>query len=184
MIQFYQKTSAHINCYQQLDLLNFPYSLIKACQKDESHRTLQRRIQTKVTDGQVDKTGFSATSDVLSWSSGYGFEPKSGWTWGAWYFCPNCHIWTLQKYCAFNFLYAWCMRRNAFYGYHFGTPQSQISMPSIGTIFRCNVLARLDQFLWNTFVNKCRCNTFKTYIWYVLLCCSKCPVIILPVKIE
>ena len=34
--------------------------------------------------------------NVLSWSGGHEFKPKSGWTWGAWYFCLKLYL--NQKY--------------------------------------------------------------------------------------
>ena len=30
--------------------------------------------------------------NVLSWSGGHEFEPRSGQTWGAWYFCPTLYL--------------------------------------------------------------------------------------------
>ena len=38
----------------------------------------------------------SVTWTVRSWSGGHEFEPPSGWTWGAWYFCPKSYL--NQKY--------------------------------------------------------------------------------------
>ena len=45
-----------------------------------------------VTDGQVVRAGVSVTWNVLSWSGGHEFEPQSGGTWGAWYFCPKSYL--------------------------------------------------------------------------------------------
>ena len=41
------------------------------------------------TDVWVVTAGISVTWNVLSWSGGHEFEPRSGRTWGAWYFCPK-----------------------------------------------------------------------------------------------
>ena len=49
----------------------------------------------EVTDGLVVITGVSVTWNVLSWSGGHEFKPQSGWTWGAWYFCPKSYL--IQK---------------------------------------------------------------------------------------
>ena len=38
------------------------------------------------------KAGVSVTWNVLSWSGGHEFEPRSGRTWGAWYFCPKSYL--------------------------------------------------------------------------------------------
>ena len=45
-----------------------------------------------VTDGQVVRAGVSVTWYVLSWAGGHEFEPRSGQTWGAWYFCPKSYL--------------------------------------------------------------------------------------------
>ena len=34
----------------------------------------------------------SVTWNVLSWAGGHEFEPRSGRTWGAWYFCPKSYL--------------------------------------------------------------------------------------------
>ena len=46
----------------------------------------------EVTDGLVVRAGVSVTWNVLSWSGGHEFEPRSGRTWGAWYFCPKSYL--------------------------------------------------------------------------------------------
>ena len=46
----------------------------------------------EVTDGQVVRAGVSVTWNVLSWSGGYEFEPRSGQTWGAWYFRSKLYL--------------------------------------------------------------------------------------------
>ena len=45
-----------------------------------------------LTDGQVVRAGVSVTWNVLSWSGGHEFEPRSDRTWGAWYFCPKSYL--------------------------------------------------------------------------------------------
>ena len=40
-----------------------------------------------VTNGRVVRAGVSVAWNVLLWSEGHGFEPQSGRTWDAWYFC-------------------------------------------------------------------------------------------------
>ena len=50
----------------------------------------------KVPDGRVVRAGVwdhvSVTWNVLSWSRGHEFEPRSGRTCGAWYFCPKSYL--------------------------------------------------------------------------------------------
>ena len=57
--------------------------------------------QDGVTDGLVVRAGVSVTWNVLSWSGGHEFEPWSGRTWDAWYFCPKLYL--NQKYPSFLF---------------------------------------------------------------------------------
>ena len=38
------------------------------------------------------RAGISVIWNVLSWSGGHEFEPRSGWTWGAWYFSPKSYL--------------------------------------------------------------------------------------------
>ena len=59
------------------------------------HRnSLEWSIQhvSEVTDGQVVGAGVSVTWNVWSWSGGHEFEPCSGRTWGAWYFCLKSYL--------------------------------------------------------------------------------------------
>ena len=49
-------------------------------------------IPGEITDGQVVRAGVSVTWNVLSWSWGHEFEPWSGRTWCAWYFCPKLYL--------------------------------------------------------------------------------------------
>ena len=51
-----------------------------------------RTVRGEATDGQVVRAGVSVTWNVLSWSGGHEFEPRSGRTWGAWYFCPKSYL--------------------------------------------------------------------------------------------
>ena len=44
----------------------------------------------------TDFWAFSTSGTVLPWSGGRECEPRSGWTWGAWCFCPKSHL--NQKY--------------------------------------------------------------------------------------
>ena len=45
-----------------------------------------------ITDGLVVRADVSVTWSVLSWSGVHAFEPWSGRTWGAWYFCPKSYL--------------------------------------------------------------------------------------------
>ena len=54
---------------------------------------------TEVTDGRVVRAGVSVTWTVLTWSGGHEFEPRSGWTWYAWYFCPKSYLNQNYSYC-------------------------------------------------------------------------------------
>ena len=49
-------------------------------------------ICQEVTDGLVVRASILVTWTVLSWSGGHEFEPRSGRTWGAWYFCPKLYL--------------------------------------------------------------------------------------------
>ena len=53
----------------------------------------------EVTDGLVVRAGVSVTWNVVSWSGGHEFEPQSGRTWGAWYFCPKWYLNQIYIYC-------------------------------------------------------------------------------------
>ena len=55
-----------------------------------------------ITDGLVVRAGDSGSWNVLSWSGGHEFEPQSGRTWGAWYFCRKSYL--NQKYVWVNIL--------------------------------------------------------------------------------
>ena len=48
------------------------------------------------------RAGVSVTWTVLSWSGGHEFEPLSGRTLGAWYFCPTSHLNQKCKLCGLD----------------------------------------------------------------------------------
>ena len=55
-------------------------------------RAVSLELTGKVTDGLVVREGVSVTWTVLSRSGGHEFEPQSGQTGGAWYFCPKSYL--------------------------------------------------------------------------------------------
>ena len=57
------------------------------------------------TDGLVVRAGVSVTWNVLSWSGGHEFEPWSGRTWGAWYFCRKSYLNQIYNQSKFNSIY-------------------------------------------------------------------------------
>ena len=116
-------------------VLSVNFSLDLQCSLS-SIALMKEKIQTctvlcvciyEVTDGLVVRTGVSVTWNVLPWSGGHEFEPRSGRTLGAWYFCPksylnkNCNRYrTFEfKVCACNItfvftMYEYCLRVNGY----------------------------------------------------------------------
>ena len=74
---------------------------LQTCQNDLSRadETLDRNnaeiLITAAAEYMV-RAGVSVTWNVLSWSGGHEFEPRSGWTWDALYFCLKSYL--NQKY--------------------------------------------------------------------------------------
>ena len=82
----------HINRLNIRSHIKWAVSLVITKGQDLPQRFVYVCVWKEVTDGLLVRAGVSVTWTVLSWSEGHEFEPQSGQTWDAWYFCTKSYL--------------------------------------------------------------------------------------------